>query len=144
LFNGGLRTSPELFDPRSGKLLVKSRIDPVGEDYAQEILVRNVETGEFEKQAPLKTMLSDRHEVKVVGVDDATGKYYVLTDQFSDKVQARLYDAVTQKYDPEPVVADKTFSIAGLVFGKQPSNFNKVLGFVVAGPYPRTIYVDPT
>lgn len=144
LFHGGLRTSPEFFDPRTGKLLVKSRIDPVGDDYVQEIRILNPETGEFEKQPPLKTMLSDRHAVTVVGVDDATGKYYVLTDQFSDKVQARLYDAVKQKYDSQPVVADENFSIAGLVFGKQPSNFNKVLGFVVAGPYPQTMYVDPT
>lgn len=143
LFNGGVRTSPEFFDPRTGKLLVKSRIDPVGDDYVQEIRIRNTKTGEFEKQPPLKTMLSNRHEVRVVGIDDATGKYYVLTDQFSDKVQARLYDAVKQKYDTEPAVADKEYSIAGMVFGKQPSNFNKVLGFVIAGPYPRTVYIDP-
>lgn len=144
LFNGGLRTSPELFDPRTGKLLVKSRIDPVGDDYDQEILIRNVKTGEFDKQPPLKTKLSERHAVSVIGVDDDTGKYYVLTDQFSDKAQVRLYDARTQKFDPEPAVADANFSIAGLVFGKQPSNFNKVLGFIVAGPSSQTVYVDPT
>ncbi len=144
LFHGGVHTSPELFAPRSGKVLVKSRIDPVGGDYAQQILIRNPKTGEFEKQPPLKTMLSKRHTLNVVGVDDATGKYYVLTDQFSDKVQARLYDAVKQKYDPQPVVADKDFSIAGLVYGRVPSNFNKVVGFTVSGPYPQTVYVDPT
>lgn len=143
LFNGGLKTAPELFDPRTGKLLVKSRIDPEGDDYIQSTLILDLKSGEFVKQPPLKTMLSDRHTVNVVGIDDATGKYYVLTDQFSDQIQARLYNAVTQKYDPEPVVADKNFSIAGLVFGKQPSNFNQVLGFVVSGPYAQTVYVDP-
>lgn len=143
LFNGGLKTAPELFDPRTGKLRVKSRIDPEGDDYVQSILILEPKSGEFIKQQPLKSMLSDRHTVNVVGIDDATGKYYVLTDQFSDQIQARLYDAVTQKYDSEPVVADKEFSIAALVFGKQPSNFNRVLGFVVAGAYPQTVYVDP-
>lgn len=143
LFNGGLRTAPELFDPRTGKLLVKSGIDPVGDDYAQEISIRKSGMDEFVKQQPLRTMLSERHTVSVVGIDETTGKYYVLTDQFSDKVQARLYDPATQKYDTEPAVADKDFSIAGLVFGKQPSNFNQVLGFVISGPYPQTVYVDP-
>jgi dipeptidyl aminopeptidase/acylaminoacyl peptidase len=79
----------------------------------------------------------------VVGIDDATHKYYVLTDQFSDKVQARLYDPATQKFDPEPVVADKDYSISGLVFSKRRSNFNQVIGFVVSGPYSQTTYVDP-
>ncbi len=144
LFDGGLRTAPELFDPRTGKLLVKSQIEPEGDDYVQNILIRDPKTGEFEKQPPLKTMLSKRYTVSVIGIDDASGKYYVLTDQFSDKAQVRLYDAASQAYDPEPVVADKHFSIAGLVFGKQPSNFNKVLGFVISGPYLQTVYVNPT
>ncbi|MGH8191469.1 MAG: alpha/beta hydrolase family protein [Rhodanobacteraceae bacterium] len=144
LFRGGGRSSPALFDPRTGKVLVKSAIEPVGDDYEQRFLILNPKTGQFDLQAPLTTKLSNRHEVSVDGIDDATHKYYVLTDQFSDKVQARLYDATTQKFDPEPVVADKDFSIAALVFGKQPSNFNKVVGFVVDGPTRQTIYVDPT
>ena len=88
-------------------------------------------------------MLSNRHAVSVIGRDDASGKYYVLTDQFSDKAQVRFYDATTHKYDSTPVVADKNFSIAGLVFGRQPSNFNKVVGYTVGGPHYTTVYVDP-
>lgn len=144
LFRGSTRTSPTLFDPRTGKVLVKSEIESVGDDYEQRFLVLNPKTGQFEVQAALTTLLSNRHEVNVVGLDDATGKYYVLTDQFSDKVQARFYDPVTGKYDPEPVVADKDHSIVDLLFSTRPSNFNQVIGFVVGGPYPRTIYVDPT
>ncbi|HXD36040.1 MAG TPA: alpha/beta fold hydrolase, partial [Rhodanobacter sp.] len=87
---------------------------------------------------------SDRHEMSVVGLDEATGKYYVLTDQFSDKVQARLYDVTTQKFDPEPAVADNDYSIIDLLFSKRPENFNQVVGFVVGGSYPQTVYVDPT
>jgi pimeloyl-ACP methyl ester carboxylesterase len=143
LFRGGSRTAPALFDPRTGKLLVKSEIRNVGKDYEQRFLILNPKTGQFEVQPPLTTHLSDRHEVNVIGVDDATGKYYVLTDQFSDKVQARFYDATTQQYDAEPVVADKNHSIVALVFGNQPANFNKVVGFVIGGPSFQTVYVDP-
>jgi len=144
LFRGGARSSPALFDPHGGKVLAQSRIEPAGGDFEQQVLILNPRTGQFDPQAPLTTKLSDRHTVRLVGVDDATGKYYVLTDQFSDKVQARLYDPVAQKYDPEPVVADGRYSIDALVFGSQPSNFNKVVGFVIDGPFRETVYVDPT
>ncbi len=144
LFRGGTRASPALFDSRTGKVLVKSQIEPVGSDFEQQILILNAKSGQFEAQPALSTKLSDRHSVDLAGFDEATGKYYVLTDQFSDKVQARLYDPVQKKFDPEPLVADANFSIASLVLGDQPSNFNKVLGFVVEGPYRQTVYVDPT
>ncbi len=144
LFTGSSRTTPALFDPRTGKVLVKSEIEPVGGDYEQRLLILSPRTGQFEVEAPLTTRLSSRHEVSVVGVDDATGKYYVLTDQFSDKVQARLYDAVAHKFDPEPVVADKDYSIGALLFSTRRSNFNQVVGFVINGPSPQTVYVDPT
>lgn len=143
LLSGGGRSQPALFDPRTGKVLVKSDIEPKGDDYEQTFLILNPKTGKFVVQPPLTTRLSDRHEMSVVGIDDATGKYYVLTDQFSDQIQARLYDPVTQKFDPEPVVADKNHSIMALLFSKRPSNFNQVIGFVVGGPYPQTVYVDP-
>lgn len=144
LFEGGTRTVPELFDRRTGAVLVKSEIKNIGDDYEQRFLILNPKTGQFELQSPLTTQLSNRHEIKVVGMDDATGKYYVLTDQFSDKVQARLYDAATQKFDPEPVVADKDYSIAGLIFSKRKSNFDEVVGFQINGPHLQTVYVDPT
>lgn len=143
LFKGSTRTTPALFDPRDGKVLVKSDVEPVGSDYELRYLILDPKTGEFVLQAPLTSKLSDRHEVSVVGVDDATHKYYVLTDQFSDKVQAMLYDPATQKFDAEPVVADKDYSISGLVFSKRRKDFNQVIGFTVSGPYSHTTYVDP-
>lgn len=144
LFTGSTRTTPALFDSRTGKVLVKAEIEPVGDDYEQRFLILNSKTGQFDLEAPLTTKLSNRHEVSVVGVDEATGKYYVLTDQSSDLVQARLYDAVTHRFDPEPAVADKEYSIAALLFSKRPADFNQVVGFVIGGPAPRTVYVDPT
>lgn len=144
LFNGSTRTTPSLFDPRTGKVLVKMDIEPVGDDYEQRFLILNPKTGKFEIQAPLTTKLSNRHEVSVIGVDEASGKYYVLTDLFSDNADVRLYDATLQKFDPEPVVADKDYSIGGLIFSTRRSNFNQVVGFILEGPHREQVFVDPT
>lgn len=144
LFQGGSSSAPEVFDPRTGRLLVESKIEPSGsDDYRQETLILDPKTGKFVPQPALQTMLSDRHNVQVVGVDETTGKYYVLTDQFSDQVQAYMYDATSGKYDSQPLIAAKDYSITGLVFGKQPVNFGKVVGYAVGGPYPETVYVEP-
>lgn len=144
LFKGGARATPALFDPRTGKVLAKAQIEAIGDDYEQQILLLDPKTGEFSVQSPLTTKLSDRYTVDVVGVEDGTGKYYVLTDLFSDQVQARLYDPTSHRFDKEPLVADAKFSINALVFGTQPSNFNKIVGFVVGGPANETVYVDPS
>ncbi|MEO8747656.1 MAG: prolyl oligopeptidase family serine peptidase [Rhodanobacter sp.] len=143
LFKGGNRATPTLFDSRTGKVLAKSEIVPVSGDYEQQVLLLNVKTGQFVLQPALTTKLSDRYTVNVAGIDDATGKFYILTDQFSNMMQARLYDPVTQKYDPEAVVEDKNFSIGGLLFSTRASNFNQIVGFVVDGPYRQVVYVDP-
>ncbi|HET7268231.1 MAG TPA: prolyl oligopeptidase family serine peptidase [Oleiagrimonas sp.] len=143
LFKGDPRTAPVLFDPHTGKLLVRMRIKPISGDYIKEFLFRNPKTGKFEVEDALSSKMSNRYAVDVVGVDDATGKYYVLTNQFSDKIQARVYDPVTNKYDPEPLLANPDYSIAGLVFGKQPVNFNKIVGFVIGGPHRETVYIAP-
>ncbi len=143
LFRGSPSKSPALFDSRTGDVLVQAKIEPTGDDYEQQILIKDPKSGEFVIQKPLTTVLSDRHTVDVVGVDKATGKYYVLTDQFSDKVQLWLYDAAKQKYDAEPAVAQDKYSITGVIFGRQPSNFDQLLGFVIGGPHPVTVYVDP-
>lgn len=143
LFTGGGQKTPSLFDPRTGKVLAKTEIEPTGDDYEQKTYIINPKTGQFDLQAPLTTKLSDRHTVDVVGRDDASGKYYVLTNQFSDQVQALMYDPVAQKYDKEPVVADKDYSIAALLFSTRRNDFNQVVGFVVDGPHRQQVYVDP-
>lgn len=144
LFTGGSRTTPSLFDSRTGDVLAKVEIEPTNGDYEQKLYILNPKTGQFDLQPALTTRLSDRHAVAVVGRDDASGKYYVLTDQFSDNVQARVYDPVAQKFDPEPLVEDKDYSISALLFSTRRSNFNQIVGFVVDGPFRQTVYVDPT
>lgn len=144
LFRGGGRTQPGLFDPRNGDLLTRTELEPVsGSEYEQQILIKNPKTGEFEKHDNLTRKLSDRYTVNIVGRDEKSGKFYFLTDLFSDMVEAWMYDPIARKFDNEPLVADPRFSISNLILGSQPSNFNRVLGFTVDGAQPQTIYVDP-
>lgn len=144
LMRAGGRSSPGLFNPRNGELMTRTQIEPVAEGrYEQRILIRNPESDEFETHDNLTRNLSDRYTVNIAGVDEDTGKFYVLTDLFSDLVQAWMYDPKTREFDDEPLVAHPEFSIGGLILGSQPSNFNQVLGFTIAGLQPETVYVDP-
>ncbi len=144
LFRGSGSSSPGLFHPRSGELLTRVQIEPLGgDDYEQEVLIRNAETGEFDKHDALTTKLTERHTVNVVGIDEESGDLYVLTDLSSDRVQAKVYDPTTREFDDEPLAAHPEFSIAGLILGSQPSNFNRVLGFVVDGVQRQQVFVDP-
>lgn len=144
LFKAGGRSSPGLFDPRNGDLLTRIQIEPISSgEYEQRVLIRNPKSGEFEVHDALTRKLSERYTVDITGIDEKTGKFYVLTDLFSDLVQAWMYDPATRKFDTEALLAQPEFSIGGLVLGMQPSNFNRVLGFVVDGPQSETTYVDP-
>ena len=145
LFRGTGLTSPGLFHPRTGDLLTRSQIEPIASnEYEQRILIRNADTGEFVEHKELTTKLTARHTVDVVGIDEASGDFYVLTDLFSDRVEARVYDPSTRTFDDEPLAAHPEFSITGLITGMQPSNFNRVLGFVVDGVEPQQVFIDPT
>ncbi len=138
------KAAPGLFDPRDGKVLTRVAIEPVaGGDFEQKVLIRDPKTGKFDVHDKLTTKLSDRYTVSVVGHDEKTGKYYVLSNQFSDTVKAWMYDPQTRQFDKEPLVGHPKYDIASLIFGSQPSNFNRLLGFTVAGPKAETIYVDP-
>ncbi len=143
LVSSNAGSSPSLFHPRTGEVLARSELESVDGEYVQRILLRNDE-GEFEVHDKLTTKLSERHSVSIEGIDEESGKFYVLTDQFSNLVQARMYDPAKRDYDSEPLVAHDKYSISGLVFGNRQSNFNQLLGFRIAGPRMQTVYVDPT
>lgn len=144
LFRGGTRSSPGLFHPRNGELLTRTQIEPAGStEFEQQILIKNKSTGQFEKHDLLTTKLSDRYNMEIVGIDDATGKLYVLTDKFSDQTQAWQYDPAKKEFDKEPLAAHPEFPISGLILGTRPSNFNQILGFYVDGPRREAVYVDP-
>lgn len=143
LMRGGRSDQPALFHPRDGKLLIRTKLESVGPtEYELRVLILNEETGEFEVHPVLTTLLHERYTLDIQGIDDASGKYYILTDKFSDFVQAWMYDPKVQKFDEEPLVAHEGFSIGDLIFGYQESNFNQLIGFTVDGPQPETTYVE--
>ncbi len=143
LLMAGGRTSPGLFNPRDGTLLTRYEMEAIGPgEYEQRILFRN-KSGEFEVHSNLTRKVSERYTVDIAGIDEATGKFYVLTDLFSDHVQAWFYDPATRKFGDEPLLAHPDFDIGSLILGSQPSNFNTVLGFTVNGPSRQVTYIDP-
>lgn len=144
LLRAGGRTSPGLFHPRTGEPLTRVELAAAGADeYEQKVSIRNAATGQFDEHPELNQRISQRHTIDVVGIDEASGKFYVLTDRFSDLVQARMYDPVAKRFDPEPLAAHPEFSIGALIFGSSESNFNQVLGFVVDGMVREQVFVDP-
>ncbi|HRN62102.1 MAG TPA: prolyl oligopeptidase family serine peptidase [Gammaproteobacteria bacterium] len=144
LLRAGGRTEPGLFNPRNGELLTRTQIEPIAADeFEQRVLIRNPKSGEFETHDNLTRRLSERYTVNIVGIDEKTGNFYVLTDLFSDQVQAWIYDPAARKFEDEPLLAHPQFSISQLILGAQPSNFNRILGFTVSGPVPEVVYVDP-
>ncbi|WP_417467393.1 alpha/beta hydrolase family protein [Maricaulis sp.] len=146
MYRANGRASIALFDPRNGDILVRSEIEPIeGDDYLAKTLIINPATGEFEEQEPLTYHLRSRHTVEVVGRDEASGQYYVITDQFSDLAQVYAYDPQTRRYSDGPILAHPRFSVTGLILGRKPGNFNQVLGFQYGGANGNEVYwVDPT
>lgn len=147
LLRAGGRTDVSLFDRRNGDVLVRSELEPVeGElDYRALTYIRNDATGDFEVHDALTYQVSDRYTVAVTGRDEATGQYFVLTDQFNDHVQVYAYDPATRQYSDGAILAHPQFDVTGLIRGQHASNFNDVLGFRYAGARGNEIYwVDPT
>ncbi|MEP7211404.1 MAG: prolyl oligopeptidase family serine peptidase, partial [Alphaproteobacteria bacterium] len=120
----------DLIDPRDGKVLTKSRIKAKGNlEYDEEIYILNPATGDFDLQAPLTVDFKDRRAVSVEAFDEETGKYFILTDKFSDKAAIYLYDAKAQKFDDAPLFAHKDFEATGVVLSHRKADFGKILGF---------------
>ena len=143
LYSGGGRSSPGLFHPRNGDLLTRSQIEPIGgSEYEVQVLIRDA-SGQFVEHKPLTTRLTERYTVSVEGIDDASGNFYVLTNQFSEHVQLRLYDPRSQQYLPEVLAAHPQYDVSKVIFGQHASDFGQVLGFEVDGPGTITVYADP-
>jgi dienelactone hydrolase len=135
--------SAGVFDLRTGVVLTKSVLESIGDgDYAFQVLIRN-ERGEFELHEALASTAYDRHTVELLGRDEATGKYYVLTDLFRDKAGVYLYDPTTRGFDPEPLFATEQYEATGVLLGMRPTDFNALLGFTYAGARNEYYLVDP-
>jgi len=133
-----------LLDPRDGKVLTKQKSETKGNlNYDFETYILNRETGNFDLEAPLTVDTRNRNAMAVQAYDEETGKYFVITDKFSDKSAVYLYDARTDKFDDQPLFAHQDFNATGVVLGRSKDNFGKILGFTYDGADPQTFWVDP-
>jgi dienelactone hydrolase len=132
-----------LFDQRTGELLTKNRISAgTGGNYSFLTLIRN-DGGDFEVHDALTHTAFDRHTVDIVGRDEASGSYYVLTDLFLDKAGIYFYDPVAREFDPEPLFATEQYEATGVFLGQKENDFNQLLAFRYAGPRFEPYFVDP-
>jgi dienelactone hydrolase len=144
LYNDAGDLGVSYIDPLDGKVLAKQELEPIGgNDYEIRTYLLNTETGSYDREDPLTFTARARHQVDIDGRDDATGKYYVVTDQFSDKAAVYMYDPKTDKYDDSPAFAHPEFSAAGVALGRKRHNWNKPLGFTYDGAVRETFWIDP-
>ncbi|MCF7752174.1 hypothetical protein KQ945_15540, partial [Bacillus subtilis subsp. subtilis] len=144
LLRADAKTSPGLFHPRSGELLTRETLESAGPDeFEARTQIKDRRSSAFVTHDALTVKVSERVNLSVVGVDDDTGKLYILTDKFSDHMQAWAYDPATQTFDKEPLVAHAAGSITRLHFDTRSATFNKITGYVVNTQRAETVYVDP-
>lgn len=135
--------SAGLFDLRTGELLTRNQLSYASEgNYEFRTLIRNPD-GDFELHDALSFTAFDRHTVEIVGRDEATGFYYVLTDLFRDKAAIYFYDPVAREFEEEPLFATEQFEATGVTLGITESDFNQLLGFTYAGAWEEFYAVDP-
>ncbi len=132
-----------LNDPRNGDVLVRQDVEPRGGEFFIETYIFNEATNSFEKEEPLTYNAADRYEVRVLGRDEQSGQFYVLTDKFSDKAAIYFYDVNTDQFSSEPVFAHPDFAATGIVLGSKPHNFNRPLGFLYGDIVEKTYWIDP-
>lgn len=132
-------------DARTSEQRVALRIEADGSgDYDIEYKLTNPDTGQLELAIGLSSKAGTRFSVDVEGIDDATGKYYVVTDKFSDFAAVYLYDIRTQSFDAEPLFKVDGYSVGGVIFSQRKENFNALVGFAIEGPTgSERFYVDP-
>ncbi|WP_411816693.1 alpha/beta hydrolase family protein [Hyphococcus sp. DH-69] len=143
LFIDSEEQSVGLLDPRDATILTKDKVEYDGGKFKFETLIRDPETGNFDIHDKFTWYSSDRVGVSIVGRDEQTGKFYVVTNQFSDKAAVYMYDPVTREFDKDPAFAHGRYDAASVILGRSPNDFNQLLGFVYEGDVRKAYWLDP-
>ena len=130
-----------LLDPRTGDVMTKSGADYSTGRYKDQRLIAD-EKGSFKVHDKLTSDSKDRHNISLLGKNELTGKYYVRTNQFSDKSRIYEYDSVKEAYSDEPLVSDADFNINSLILSDSETDFGTVLGYSVAGLFSKAVWFD--
>ncbi len=132
----------DLIDPETLQVLTKTDITVGDGKYYFERWILDEESGDYILQPALVATSQDRHEVNILGRDNASGKYYVSTDQFADKDEIYLYDAKNKAYDDAPLFSHPDFDASGIVLGQRPVDFNQLLGITYLGVTQEVEWLD--
>lgn len=130
-----------LLDPRTGDVMTKSGADYSTGRYKDQRLIVD-ENGSFKVHDKLTSDSKDRHSISLLGKNELTGRYYVRTNQFSDKSRIYEYDSVKEEYADEPLVANADFNINNLITSDNEADFGTVLGYSVSGLFSQAVWFD--
>ena len=137
--------SAALWDRRTGELLAKSKLRAKGGlDYDFEIWLRNPQSGTFERHEALTVTASNRRQVSIAGRDEDSGMYYILTNQFSDKVALYFYDPSTKTYSDDPLFAHPDYDVTDIWLDSRPETFGALISVSVLGEAFEAFFVDQT
>jgi len=142
LFKNRSHDTIGLLDPRTGEVWTKSTGNYDDGRYKSKILLKNAATGNFEVHEALTSDSNDRHNVSILGRDETTGKYYISTDQFSDKMRVYMYDPIAKSYDKSPLFQNEQFNISNITRSASEQDFGKVLSYNETAARPETHYLD--
>lgn len=136
--------SATFWDPRNGQLLAKSRTEPRGDGhYDFETWLRTVDGGAFERHDPLTVRTEDRRTVEIVGRDERSGKYYVVTNNFSDKTALYFYDPIVKAFSFEPLFAHPEFDVTDISLDERPASFNQLISVSFLAETEKGFILDP-
>lgn len=136
-------TDSFLISSRDGMPVARTELEFEDGEWVQYIKLKAPGSNEFTIEAPLTTQIKNRFNVSILGYDEASGKYYIGTDQFSDKIAVYVYDAGTDSFSDQAVLAHPDFNITSLISSSRAEDFGSILGFRYAGPSVETYWLDP-
>ena len=139
--NGAVRI--DLISGQTGMPISKAELDFNDGEYQVFHYLIDPATGEFTKEDPLTEIARERYQIDVLGQQEETGKYFVLTDKFSDKAAIYMYDPATDTFSDQPLFAHPDFSASGIEFSRRQKDYGAVLGFYYAGAELETYWLDP-
>ncbi|MFN7054907.1 alpha/beta hydrolase family protein [Hyphomonas sp.] len=128
-------------DPVTGMPISKTELDPAGGEYRFYVHLIDQRTGQFVRQDPLTNRAADRFQVSVLKREE-DGRYFILTDKFSDKAAIYLYDPASQSFESEPVFAHPEFNATGLVTSTRTRDFGEIVGFRYAAAQEMVYWID--
>ncbi|MCR9270160.1 MAG: prolyl oligopeptidase family serine peptidase [Hyphomonadaceae bacterium] len=132
------------WDPRDGELLAKSRTRAKGNlTYDFEIWLKQSGGSDFERHDALTVETRDRRTMRIVGHDERTGQFYVVTDKFTDKAALYFYDPVKRTFSDQPLFAHPEFDVSNILLDDRPETFNQLIAVEYLAAAPTLFFVDP-